>query len=123
MNPYGKELIIDLHKCDPSTFTRKSIRKYFKLLCEQINMEPEKLCWWDDYGLESEFQQTEAHTKGTTAVQFILTSNITIHTLDLLENVYINIFSCKNFDADAAVKFSVDWFKGTIVNKAVIERK
>ena len=122
MTSYGKELIIDLHNCDSSTFTRKSIRKYFKLLCEQINMEPEKLCWWDDFGLEPEFQQTEPHTKGVTAVQFILTSNITIHTLDLLENVYINIFSCKDFDADIALKFSEDWFKGTIVNSQIIER-
>ena len=122
MSSYGKELVIDLHYCDASTFTRKSIRKYFKLLCEQIDMKTEKLCWWDDYGLKPELQQTEAHTKGTTAVQFILTSNITIHTLDLLNNVYINIFSCKDFDTDVALKFSKEWFKGKIVNSQIIER-
>lgn len=120
---YGKELIIDLHNCDNSTFTRKSIRKYFKELCKNIDMKAEKLCWWDDYGLEPELQQTLPHTKGTSAVQFILTSNITIHTLDLLANVYINIFSCKDFDAEKALKFSADWFKGKIVNSQVIERK
>jgi S-adenosylmethionine/arginine decarboxylase-like enzyme len=85
-------------------------------------MKAEKLCWWDDYGLEPEFQQKEVHTKGTTAVQFILTSNITIHTLDLLNNVYINVFSCKDFDADLAMKFSEEWFKGKIVNSQIIER-
>lgn len=122
MIPYGKELIIDVHDCDPATFTRKSIRKYFKLLCENINMKAEKLCWWDDFGLEEEFQQKEIHTKGTTAVQFILTSNITIHTLDILKNVYVNIFSCKDFDAEMAKKFSAEWFKGTVVNSKVIER-
>lgn len=122
MTSYGKELIIDLHNCDSTTFTRKSIRKFFKLLCELIDMEAEKLCWWDDYGLAPEFQQTEPHTKGTTAVQFILTSNITIHTLDLLENVYINVFSCKDFDADIAMKFSEEWFKGKVVNSQLIER-
>lgn len=122
MIPYGKELIIDLHDCDPATFTRKSIRKYFKCLCEKIEMRAEKLYWWDDYGLEEEFQQKEAHTKGTTAIQFILTSNITIHTLDILKNVYINIFSCKDFDAEMAKKFSEEWFKGKIVNSQLIER-
>lgn len=123
MNNYGKELIIDIHNCDPSAFTRKSIRKYFKQLCEQIDMKAEKLFWWDDYGLEPELQQKEPHTKGTSAVQFILTSNITIHTLDILENVYINIFSCKDFDPEIAMKFSEEWFKGKIVNSQVIERK
>ena len=85
-------------------------------------MKAEKLCWWDDHGIEPELQQTEPHTKGTTAVQFILTSNITIHTLDMLENVYINIFSCKDFDADVARGFSEEWFKGKIVNSQLIER-
>ena len=119
---YGKELILDLHCCDSTTFTRKSIRKYFKEVCKEIKMNPEKLCWWDDYGLEPELQQTLPHTKGTTAVQFILTSNITIHTLDILKNVYINIFSCKDFDAEVAMKFSAEWFKGKIVNSQIIER-
>lgn len=123
MTSFGKELILDLHDCDSSTFTRKSIRKYFKLLCKQIDMKTEKLYWWDDYGLETEFQQKEPHTKGTSAVQFILTSNITIHTLDILKNVYINIFSCKDFNAETAMKFSEEWFKGRVVNSQVVERK
>ena len=123
MDDYGKELILDVHNCDTSLFTRKSIRNYFRELCDLIDMERCKLSWWDDYGLPPEECQTEPHLKGTSAIQFILTSNITIHTLDLLNNAYINIFSCKDFDAGAAMKFSVDWFKGEIVNSHLIERK
>ncbi len=123
MKPYGKELILDLHYCDPVTFTRENIRDYFRKLCDLIDMERCKLSWWDDHGLPPEECQTEPHLKGTSAIQFILTSNITIHTLDLLKKAYINIFSCKDFDADAAIKFSADWFKGEIVNSHVIERK
>jgi len=122
MTTYGKELILDIHYCDSEFFTRKSIKQYFILLCEKIDMKPEKLCWWDDHGVEPELQQTEPHTKGTTAVQFILTSNITIHTLDVLKNVYINVFSCKEFDTDLAMKFSEEWFKGKVVNSHIIER-
>lgn len=119
---YGKELIIDLHNCDDSKFTRKEIRKYFKELCTLIDMKAEKLYWWDDYGLPLELCQKEAHTKGTSAVQFILTSNITIHTLDILKNVYINIFSCKEFDCNHAKAFTENWFKGKIVNSQIINR-
>ena len=36
-------------------------------------------------------------TVGVTAVQFILTSNITIHTLPLLRRVFINILMDKRF--------------------------
>ena len=123
MDTYGKELVLDIHNCDSSTFTRKSIRNYFKELCNLIDMERAKLLWWDDWGVAPEDQETESHLKGTTAVQFITTSNIILHTLDLLENVYINIFSCKEFSVDTATKFSEEWFKGKVVNSNIIERK
>jgi len=123
MKNYGKELILDLHNCDPSTFTRKNIRNYFRKLCIIIDMERCKLCWWDDHGVPPEEQQTEPHLKGTTAIQFISTSNITIHTLDLLKSVYLNIFSCKDFDPGIVNRFSEEWFKGKIVSEHVIERK
>ncbi len=123
MKPYGKELILDIHECDSFTFTRESIRNYLKELCILIDMDRGKLCWWDDWGVPLENRETEPHLKGTTAVQFIMTSNIVIHTLDLLKNVYVNIFSCKGFEADSAAKFSAEWFRGKIVTSQIIERK
>lgn len=122
MTNYGKELIIDLHNCDSSRFTRKSIRKYFKEICKLINMEKCKLSWWDDLYTPENEKQTEPHLVGTSAIQFILTSNITIHTLDLLKNVYINIFSCKDFDVDVVEDFSAKWFKGYVVNLQLVNR-
>ena len=119
---YGIELIIDLHNCDPSTFNRRSIKKFFAKLCERIEMEPEKLCWWDDHGVPPEERETEPHMKGTSAVQFIRTSNITIHTLELLKRVYLNIFSCKEFDPEIVKQFSKEWFGGEIVNQCCVER-
>ena len=123
MKAYGKELILDLHDCDPSTFNRKSIRRFFEDLCSLIDMKREKLSWWDDYGLLPEERETEPHIKGTSAIQFIRTSNITIHTLDLLNSVYLNAFSCKDFDPGIVHPFSEEWFRGRVVSAHVIERK
>ena len=64
----------------------------------------------------------EPHRKGTSAIKFIIRSNITIHTLDLLGHVYLNIFSCKPFDADRASEFSAAWFDGDVVASHVIDR-
>ena len=122
-NNYGKELILDLHNCNPKKFSRKMIGKYFRELCDLIDMQRCELFWWDDYGLPKNERQTEPHLKGTSAVQFIMTSNITIHTLDILKNVYLNIFSCKDFDAKKATQFSREFFKGKVVNRVVIKRK
>jgi S-adenosylmethionine/arginine decarboxylase-like enzyme len=83
VKPYGYELILDLHSCDPDTFNRSSIEDFFKKLCKKIDMTQCDLHFWDDVGVTPEEQQTSPHTKGTSAVQFILTSTIVIHTLDL----------------------------------------
>ena len=123
MRAYGKELIIDIHKCNPEKFTRKSIRNYFKDLCELIGMERGKLCWWDDLHTPEDEKETEPHLVGTSAVQFIKTSNITIHTLDILKTVHLNIFSCKDFTSWIAMQFSENWFEGIAITSHEIERK
>lgn len=119
---YGKELIIDLHECNAEKFNRKALRKYFKELCILIDMQRAKLVFWDDTGVPEEEKQVLPHTKGTSAIQFILTSNITIHTLDILKSVYVNIFSCKDFDAIKANEFTKAFFQGKIVRYHIIER-
>ncbi|MDO8955243.1 MAG: S-adenosylmethionine decarboxylase [Deltaproteobacteria bacterium] len=120
--PYGFELIMDMHGCDISKFNRASLRKYFAKLCKAIDMKRCELHFWDDVGVPKEEKQTLAHTKGTSAVQFILTSNITVHTLDLLKAAYINIFSCKSFDRKVAEDLTKKWFGAKECRTHFIER-
>lgn len=119
---YGFELVLDLKECDPSLFSRKSLDSYFTKLCVLISMEKAEVHFWDDVGVEPEEQQTSPRTKGTSAVCFILTSSIVIHTLDILRTVYVNIFSCKEYDPDVAMEFTRDWFGGEIENSTFIKR-
>ena len=111
MTTYGKELVLDLHDCVVHMFQRKYIKMYCIELCKLIDMQAEKLVFWDDKYTPEKDKQTLAHTKGTTAVQFILTSNITIHTLDIPRSVYVNIFSCKDFDSKIAEEFTIRFFQ------------
>lgn len=119
---YGYELILDLHGCDVSTFNRKSLDGYFEKLCKAIDMVKCERYWWDDVGVAEEEKQTSPHTKGTSAVQFILTSTIVVHTLDLMGAVYVNIFSCKEFDAKIAEELTAEWFGAKDCYKHFIER-
>jgi len=121
--PYGQELILDLHDCDASEFTRAGIERFCTELCELIDMEPCDLHFWDDVGVPAEEHQTHPKTKGTSAVQFILTSTIVIHTLDLMKAAYVNIFSCKDFDTDEAAKFTAKWFGSTDWTANVVTRR
>jgi len=120
--PYGFELILDLHKCNASKFNRKSLEGYFTELCDAIEMKKCECYFWDDVGVPIEERQISPHTKGTSAVQFILTSSIVVHTLDLLEAAYINIFSCKEFDNNKAKEFTQNWFEAKELNSHFLER-
>ena len=123
MRDYGKELILDLHNCDTSLFNRRDLKGFFRDLCSLIDMEAEKLVWWDDTYVLKEYKETDPHLVGTSAVQFIRTSNITIHTLDKLEKVFINIFSCKDFNSQWVKKYCKDFFRGKVVSFTVIKRR
>lgn len=122
MDNYGKELILDLHNCNSARFTRKNIKNYFKEICSLINMERCDLHFWDYRGYPEEYEKAPSHLKGISAIQFIATSNITIHTLDVLKKVFLNIFSCKYFNEKTVIQFSEKFFEGKIVSKKIIRR-
>ena len=123
MSPYGQELILDLHNCDPATYdTREQLAQFMIELCERIDMQREDLHFWDYDGDPEGYAAAPEHLKGTSAVQFIKTSNITIHTLDGMKRVYLNIFSCKDFDSMEAVEFCAKFFEGNIAGCTNVER-
>lgn len=114
---YGPELIIDLQECDSIKFTEENIRKYLEELCNLIEMERYgDPVFWHDYS-------DTPHLKGVSVMQFISTSNIVIHALDFLQTVLINIFSCKDFDAEIAVDFSKKFFGAKKTDFKIVERK
>lgn len=121
--PYGKELILDLHDCNVETFTRESIGNYFDELCELIDMQAQNRHFWDDEGLSPEECQTNPKTCGVSAVQFILTSTIVVHSLTKLGRVYVNIFSCKDFNIKDAREFTIKWFGARIYRDTTVVRE
>lgn len=124
LKPYGKELILDLHHCDPTTYaTRGQIEAFIVYLCAAIDMKREDLHWWDYEGQGEEYEAAPAHLKGTSAVQFITTSTIVIHTLDELGKVFINVFSCDDFDQEQVTALARRYFRGVVVTAHVVDRK
>jgi len=120
---YGKELILDLYDCDVSKFNRESIEGWLKQLCGLIDMQRGDLHWWDYEGCsEEEKSEAPAYLLGTTEIQFISTSDIRIHSLDILRECYINIFTCKEFDTDKARDFTVKWFRAKYYDRVITIR-
>lgn len=115
-HPYGLELILDLKGCELTDLSQKKLKNFFAELCQKIDMERhgEPLFWEDWSGTP--------HLHGISAIQFIETSNVVCHALPLLKAVYINIFSCKQFDTQVALFFCNDFWKATSEVHTVVTR-
>ena len=128
MDNYGKELVLDLHDCYETRFNRKDLSRFFNELCDLIKMKQCKKVFWD-YKWYPKFiirlmgWDKNPKTYGTSGVQFIMTSNITIHIIENLRQIYLNIFSCNDFDAELVTDFAQCFFWGEVVNKQIIDRK
>lgn len=115
--PYGKELIMDLHECDLDGLVNKEkLTEFFVTLCDKIDMKRHgEPLFWEDFS-------DIPHLNGVSAMQFIETSTIVCHPLPMLQSVYINIFSCKDFDSNVALKFCVDFWRAKREVHTSIER-
>jgi S-adenosylmethionine/arginine decarboxylase-like enzyme len=57
------------------------------------------------------------------AVQLIQTSAITIHTNDEARDMYLDVFSCKDFEAETVIKAVKDWFAPASIDSQTLLRK
>jgi len=114
---YGKELILDLADCNTELFNEDKLTEYVEKVTDLVEMKRVgNPFFWADWLTK------EKHLHGISCFQFIETSNIVIHALDLLGKVCVNLFACKDFDSQDAIDFTRDFFGGKIINVAVLVR-
>ena len=113
---YGLELVIDLKNCDLSDLSKKKMSRFFVELCEHVDMtrhgEP---LFWEDHS-------NVPHLNGISGIQFIETSNVVCHALPLLRAVYINLFSCKEFEPNDTLNFCKEFWGASSENHTVLVR-
>ena len=113
---YGLEMIIDLKGCDLSDLSRKKLRGFFVKLCNLIKMKRHgEPVFWEDHS-------SIPHLRGVSGFQFIETSNVVCHPLPMLKAVYINIFSCKEFNTKIALSFCKKYWRSTSAIHTVVTR-
>jgi S-adenosylmethionine/arginine decarboxylase-like enzyme len=111
---YGSELVMDLRDADPTTFTRATIQRFFADVCERLGLEPCDVHFWD-YQDPADRASAPEHLRGVTAVQFITTSSLVIHTLDVPRLVCLTFFTCGDMvDARAVGALAVEAFGGSV---------
>lgn len=115
---YGMEIILDLYGCDLRVLqSRPLLRKFVDKMCKLLKMKK--------FGktLIPHFGHNCSKTSGYSLLQFIETSSITGHFSDHKRSAYINIFSCRYFDAKKAVSFTKKFFKAKKVKARMLVRR
>lgn len=119
---YAKELILDIHECDASMLSQDNLSIFFRKLCQLMDVE-QIFHYHDDSDKPGrEGEDIKQPMEVTTAVQFMRTNNVTVHAVDTMKRVYVNIFSCKDFDIEHIIKYCAFYFKGEIVHRMEIPR-
>lgn len=114
---FGLEAIFDFHNCDTSKFTAEALVGFVNKIIEISDMEAygEPIVWEDHV-------PQEVHLNGTSVFQWIKTSNIVLHTLNLTGLALLNLFSCKPFDPDEIAKYGKEFFAAENVKVTVVDR-
>jgi hypothetical protein len=105
MKVWGKEIALDA-RCDKDKVNDPSILTAFlKELVIRVGMKAYKEPQIELFG--------EGGLYGYSALQWIHTSNIVLHTT-LDGQLYLNLFSCKTFDELIVEKCVIDFFGGEV---------
>lgn len=93
---YGQHLMLSATNCNERLLDCDSIKAFIKALVKEIDMVA--------YGEPLVARFGQGIEIGISAVQLIETSAITIHTNDKYCDLYLDVFSCKEYDAGVVVE-------------------
>ncbi len=113
---WGYHLILDCAGCNHNAITNyENVYSFVKQLVKDIDMVA--------YGEPQIVNFGSGDKAGFTLIQLIETSNISCHFVNELDQMYLDVFSCKPYDQDIVEDLVVRYFGVKSVRKAFIERQ
>lgn len=101
---WGKSASIDLFDCKFELLAQKeALVTFIAQVIELIGMKAHGPTYIDRFG--------SGDLEGWSAMQFIETSSITLHADEFGKRCFIDIFSCKDFNENAAYTFAKKYFE------------
>jgi hypothetical protein len=112
--PWGVLAAIDLSDCDVAALADPDrIRGFVADLVPAIGMQRHGPTLVERFGT--------GELEGWSALQFIETSSVTVHADEVGGRCFVDVFSCRPFDAGLALQIARHWFGGLGV-VTVLER-
>ena len=116
LRTWGKHLILDAAGCSPKMIgSEVVVANFARSLVKRIDMVP--------FGNPQVVMFGSGSKKGYTMVQLIETSNITAHFVEENNSMYLDVFSCKDFDPQVVEEAVKEFFDAKYFNRTVILRQ
>lgn len=112
---YGQHLMVTATDCTDGLLETTLIKKFLATLVDDIDMVA--------YGDPFVARFGEGIEVGISGVQLIETSAISLHTNDGARDLYLDVFSCKEFSVDVVESCIKDFFSPMTIDKALVYRK
>lgn len=114
-NAWGLSCAFDFKGADKKKISEPDIvKKFIKELCDEINMKMYGETWIE------KFASHDHRLYGITVLQAIETSSITAHFAENIGEIYLDVFSCAEYDPQKVLEFTNGFFNcsGKIVNNS-----
>ena len=116
LRTWGKHLILDAAGCSPKRIGSAVVIKNFtNELVRRIDMTA--------YGDPQIVMFGTGNKKGYTLIQLIETSNIAAHFVEENNTMYLDVFSCKDFDAEIVKDLVSEYFDAQKFSSRVLMRQ
>lgn len=118
---FGPHLTLDMYYCDREAIVSKDV--IFRVLDELPKlMDMHKISEPQIIPYEGNGDQASFDKGGISAFVLIAESHITIHTFKEQRHIFVDIFSCKDFDVDKATDYLTYVFKPEKTEKNLFMR-
>ena len=105
VEPWGWSTVVDLKGCNPEYIRSESkIKEFTKELIDLLEMKAFGECHVVKFG-------EDPRVTGYSMFQLIETSCITAHFAEDTNSIYLDIFSCKDYDSTQAAEFTKKFFE------------
>jgi S-adenosylmethionine/arginine decarboxylase-like enzyme len=111
---YGQHMLINAKGCIPSLKDIPYMKDFLVRLADDIDMV--------------RFGEAHVHRFGSgieiglSGFQLIETSQVSFHSNDAARDIYLDVFSCKEYDENAVVAFLQKWLEPKTIETQVIWR-
>ncbi len=118
--PFGTHLILDADDCQGKINDRKHIQSFIDTLVKERGMKKVGETIFEYF--EDNDYNRERDIVGYSVVQIISLSNITIHINEISKTVYLDVFTCGDFDDTKIGPIFSDYFQAQKIKKRILTR-